>query len=100
MEVTRALMVAKRSARAERIQTINQARALIPTGPDDLRARFAQHTVAGLVPGSPYCARGPAMRRAMPSALERVLGPDYPDTRTARANLAYWTRQGGQQPWI
>jgi hypothetical protein len=43
------LMVAKRSARSERIQTINQARALILTGPDDLRARFARHTVAALV---------------------------------------------------
>jgi transposase len=42
-------MVAKRSARAERTQTINQARALILTGPDDLRARFAGHTAAGLV---------------------------------------------------
>ena len=45
----RALMVAKRSARAERTQTINQARALVLTGPDDLRARFARHTAAGLV---------------------------------------------------
>src|SRR6476661_15655 len=45
----RALMVAKRSARSERTQTINQARALIVTGPDDLRARFARHTAAGLV---------------------------------------------------
>jgi transposase len=43
------LMVAKRSARSERVQTINQARALILTGPDDLRARFARHTVAALV---------------------------------------------------
>jgi transposase len=42
-------MVAKRSARAERTQTINQARALILTGPDDLRARFAGHAVAALV---------------------------------------------------
>ena len=42
-------MVAKRSARAERTQTINQARALIVTGPDDLRARFARHTAAALV---------------------------------------------------
>ena len=49
VEAIRALMVAKRSARAERTQTINQARALIVTGPDDLRARFAQHTAAGLV---------------------------------------------------
>jgi transposase len=41
-------MVAKRSARAERTQTINQARALILTGPDDLRARFSQHAPADL----------------------------------------------------
>jgi transposase len=49
VEAIRALMVAKRSARSERIQTLNQARALILTGPEDLRARFAQHTVAALV---------------------------------------------------
>ena len=49
VEAIRALMVAKRSARSERIQTINQARSLIVTGPDDLRARFARHTVAALV---------------------------------------------------
>jgi hypothetical protein len=30
-------MVAKRTARSERIQTINQARALILTGSDDVR---------------------------------------------------------------
>ena len=42
-------MVAQRSARADRIQTINQARSLIVTGPDDLRARFTGHTAAGLV---------------------------------------------------
>ncbi len=52
VEAIRALMVAKRSARAERTQTINQARALILTGPDDLRARFAQHTAAALVAGT------------------------------------------------
>jgi len=49
VEAVRALMVAQRSARADRIQTINQARSLIVTGPDDLRARFAGHTPAGLV---------------------------------------------------
>ncbi len=49
VEAIRALMVAKRSARHERIQAINQARALIITGPDDLRARFAGHTPAALV---------------------------------------------------
>jgi transposase len=49
VEAIRALMVAKRSGRAERTQAINQARALIVTGPDELRARFAGHTPAQLV---------------------------------------------------
>ena len=49
VEAIRALMVAKRSARSERTQAINQARALIVTGPDDLRARFAAHATAALV---------------------------------------------------
>ena len=49
VEAIRALMVAKRSAAGERTQTINQARALILTGPEDLRARFTGHTVAALV---------------------------------------------------
>jgi transposase len=44
----RALMVAKRSARHERTQAINQARALILTGPDELRARFADKRAAAL----------------------------------------------------
>ena len=48
VEAIRALMVAKRSARHERTQAINQARALIMTGPDELRARFAGHTPAAL----------------------------------------------------
>ena len=49
MEAIRALMVAKRSARNERTQAINQARSLILTGPDELRARFARHTASQLV---------------------------------------------------
>ena len=49
VEAIRVLMVAGRSARSERIQTLNQARALVLTGPDDLRARFARHTAAALV---------------------------------------------------
>ena len=48
VEAIRALMVAKRSARHERTQAINQARSLILTGPDDLRARFARHSAAAL----------------------------------------------------
>jgi len=49
VEAIRALMVAKRTARSERTQTINQARSLIVTGPDDIRARFARHGTAELV---------------------------------------------------
>jgi transposase len=49
VEAIRALMVAKRSARAGRTQAINQARALLLTGPDDLRLRFCARTPAGLV---------------------------------------------------
>jgi transposase len=48
VEAIRALMVAKRSARHERTQAINQARALILTGPDELRTRFARHSPAAL----------------------------------------------------
>src|SRR5215472_17642453 len=48
VEAIRALMVAKRSARNERTQAINQARALILTGPDDLRERLARHSAAAL----------------------------------------------------
>ena len=51
VEAIRALMVAERSATSERTQTINQARALVLTGPDDLRARFARHATAALVAG-------------------------------------------------
>jgi transposase len=49
VEAVRALTVAKRSARSERTQAVNQARALIVTGPEDLRARFAAHATADLI---------------------------------------------------
>ena len=42
-------MVAKRTARGQRTKAINQARALILTGPDDVRARFTRHGPAELV---------------------------------------------------
>jgi transposase len=51
VEAIWALMVARRSAAGERTRTINQARALLLTGPDDLRARFTRHTPAALVTG-------------------------------------------------
>ena len=49
LEAVRALMVAKRSARSERTQSVNRARALVVTGPDDVRARFAKHSTTDLV---------------------------------------------------
>ena len=42
-------MMPPRRARAQRTQTINQARALIITGPDDVRTRFTGQAPAGLV---------------------------------------------------
>jgi transposase len=42
-------MVAKRAARAQRTQTNGQARALIITGPDDIRTRFTGQAPASLV---------------------------------------------------
>ena len=49
VEAIRVLMVTKRTARSGRTQTINQARSLVLTGPDDLRVRFAHHATASLV---------------------------------------------------
>ena len=77
VEAIRALMVAKRTARSERTQTINQARALILTGPDDIRTRFAKHVPADLVAG---LASLPPPRRC-----RRLRHPDRPaGARTAR----------------
>jgi transposase len=81
VEAIRALMVAKRSARAERTQTINQARALIVTGPDDIRARFAGHTPAALVAGlaslrpRPGAVAGYATRIALRELARRATFP-------------------------
>jgi transposase len=49
VEAIRALMVAKRSAKGERTRSINQARSLVVTGPDDLRTRFEHHRTNDLV---------------------------------------------------
>jgi transposase len=48
VEAIRVLMVARRSARAGRTQALNQARALLVTGPEELRARFAGQAAARL----------------------------------------------------
>ena len=78
VEAIRALMVAKRSARNERTQAINQARALILTGPDELRARFARKRAAALAEAiaalrpRPGDAAGYAVRTALRELGRRV----------------------------
>jgi transposase len=73
VEAIRVLMVAKRSARNERTQAINQARALIVTGPDDLRARFATHTLI-VSPSGLTCLRSLAARSRRRSLAYRHPG--------------------------
>lgn len=68
VEAIRALMVAKRSARSERTQTINQARGLIVTGPEDIRARFANRSTIALVASWPRCNPATATASATPPA--------------------------------
>jgi transposase len=80
-------MAAGRSARSERTQTNGQARSLIVTGPGDLRARFAGHTVAALVSElaalrpRPGDAVGYATRIAVREPGRRA---EFPDGRLAR----------------
>jgi len=49
VEQMRILMVAKRSARSQRIETLNQLRHLVFTGPEEVRARFKNRPKTGLV---------------------------------------------------
>jgi transposase len=49
VEQMRVLLVAKRSARAQRIQTLNQLRHLVFTGPEPIRVRFKDRYKRGLV---------------------------------------------------
>jgi transposase len=82
VEAIRALMVARRSAAGERTRTINQARALVLTGPDDLRARFTRHTPAALIAGlaalrpRPGDVVGYAVRVALRELGRRARFPD------------------------
>jgi transposase len=45
----RILMVARRSARSQRIETLNQLRHLVFTGPEEVRARFKDRYKTGLI---------------------------------------------------
>ena len=49
VEQMRILMVARRSARSQRIETLNQLRHLVFTGPEEVRARFKDRYKTGLV---------------------------------------------------
>ena len=75
-------MVARRSAASERTRAINQARALILTGPDGLRARFTRRTPAALVAGiarlrpRPGDVMGYAVRIALREPGRRAVFPD------------------------
>src|SRR5438067_13844207 len=80
-------MVARRSARAERTQAVNQARALLVTGPEELRARFAAHAAARLASElaamrpRPGDVPGYAVRAALRELGRRALFPDAQITR-------------------
>ena len=49
VEQIRILLVARRSARSQRIETLNQLRHLVFTGPEEVRARFKDRPKTGLV---------------------------------------------------
>jgi len=49
VEQMRVLMIARRSARRQRNQTLNQLRQIVITGPDEVRARFKDRYKTGLV---------------------------------------------------
>ena len=66
VEAIRALMADGRSARSERIQTTGQARSLIVTGPDDLRARFAGHCAGDLAVRAGLAAAAPRQHDPLP----------------------------------
>ena len=75
MEAIRTLMVARRSAAGERTRTINQARALVLTGPDDLRTRFAPaHAGCSDNRAGVAAAPHPAIRRHATRIALRELG--------------------------
>ena len=84
VEAIRALMVAKRSARAGRTQANGQARALIVTGPDELRARFAGHRPAQLVEA--IAALRP---RPDTAALLLIAAGDHPERLRSESSWAH-----------
>ena len=85
VEAIRALMVAKRTARAQRTQTINQARALIITGPDGIRTRFTgQRRPAGRRAGRAAAPPGQHGPLPHPAGAARARPPRPVPRRPAR----------------
>jgi transposase len=87
VEAIRTLMADGRSARNERAQASCQARALILTGPDELRARFARKRAAAPAEATaalrarPGDAAGYAVRTALREPGRRV---DFPGAQIER----------------
>ena len=73
VEAIRALMADGRSARSERTQTINHARALVLTGPDDVRDRFDGQNDGVLVAGG---GRSVCSHPAPPGQRDRPASDD------------------------
>ena len=105
VEAIRALMVARRSAAGERTRAINQARALVLTGPDDLRARFTRQSPAALVAGiarsaPPRRRRGLCRPRRAAGARTARRVPRWPARAPGRAHrpLGHHPRPGPLGP--
>ena len=86
VEAIRVLVVAKRSARSTKIQTLNQIRHLSFTAPDELRQRLAGASRQQLA------AKAAALR---PGSMREGADPVMPATKTALQ-----IRDGGCWPWM
>jgi transposase len=73
VEQIRILLVARRSARSQRIETLNQLRRLVFTGPEEVRARFKDRPKTGLVTEvaklRPRKGSGPVLYTTVPLAV-------------------------------
>jgi transposase len=77
VEQMRVLMFARRSARMQRSQTLDQLRRVVITGPDEIRARFKDRYKTGLV------SNVAEQRGNRPPAGPRIALPHHP-TRSAQ----------------
>jgi transposase len=86
VEAIRALRLVRRSATRDRTASINQMRALVVTGPDDLRQAFRGLTIRKLISG--------AVRLRAADPTTRWRDP----LRSTRARQAGPVPRGGDQP--